>query len=122
MCGRGGREGTGMWTGLGGDLVRMRTGLRRGGSATGEVCMYERDIFVVFGEGLTKATGLGLPIAEKNRRPAPVTIWYPDDCINPCLKYSLVVVHCVHVRTSGPNLHIAGGKNTVRQFASRINK
>lgn len=52
----------------------------------------------------TKATGLGLPIAEKNKSPVPVTIWYPDDCSSPCLRYSRAVVHCVHVNTSTPNL------------------
>jgi hypothetical protein len=64
---------------------------------------------------LAKVTGLGLPRADQNRRTAQVTTWYADDRMSPCRRNSLVVVQCVHKRTSGPNL----SSHSVRRLASQ---
>lgn len=83
----------------------MQKGLGKGGNATRnrhkEAGQEEKCTYALV---LTAATGLGRPIAEKRIRPAPVTMWYNDEVSSPRRRYSRIVVHSFHFKTSGPNL------------------
>ena len=84
--------------------VLLRKWMQRGRSATiGEIFESLSSLKII--KVRTKDTELGWPIADQNKRAMPVTMWYPDDTINPLYMNSCVVLQdSRHVSTSGPNL------------------
>ena len=87
--------------------VRLRKWKQRGRSATiGEIFESLSSLKMENVVKMrTKDTVLGWPMADQNKRAMPVTMWYPDDTINPLYMNSCVVLQdSRHVSTSGPNL------------------
>ena len=113
------------------EKVRLQKWMQRGRSATiGENESFIISLKYVNNKKLrTKDTGLGWPMADQNKRAIPVTMWYPDDTINPLYMNSWVVLQVVrHVSTSGPNLKVTDTRqcstqpNTLRCHAPVISK
>ena len=84
--------------------VLLRRWMQRGRSATiGEIFESLSPLKII--KVRTKDTELGWPMADQNKSAMPVTMWYPDDTINPLYMNSWVVLQVSrHISTSGPNL------------------
>ena len=86
------------------EKVRLQKRMRRGCSATIEKG-FESMTSSIYLQVRTKDTGLGWLIADQKKSAMPVTMWYPDDTINPWYMNSRVVLQVFrHKSTSGPNL------------------